>query len=208
MTSAVPREWLNREATLSAVEEWVRQVAPYAARDRYDFRLRDDGARMALRVALVATDGQVPAISGLQISLEQPGRPPQPVPVNDDPGSPATFLAELRPERGATAAEATLVIRENGADRLARPQRIPLLIPPAGSVTQAVSAESYSFGTDEALLADVAAAGGGRLLDPAAPGALLTPSPPGRDSRPLWPWLLPIAGLLYLAAIAIRRAGV
>lgn len=207
MTSAVPSDWLQHADTLAAVEEWVRQVVPYAAGDRYDIDLHDNGSHMALRIALVSKDNHVPLVSGMQISLEQPGRPAQPVAVNSVPESPATFVADLNPERGSTASEATLVIRESGRDSLVRPQRLPLVVPPSGSLAAAVTSEAYSFGSDEKLLNELTEAGGGQLLVSDATPKLFTLSPPSQDSRPLWPWLLPLAGLLYLLAIAVRRTG-
>jgi len=205
MTSVVTEEWLADEAGAGAVEEWIRQVAPYAARDRYDLRLQDDGLRMTLRIAVVAEGDNVPDVSGMQITLEQPGQPPQAVPVEDDPTAPATFLADVRPVRGPAAGEATLVVRERGGDRLARPQRIPLVIPPAGAVTPPITTEAYSYGLNTELLTRIAETGGAEVLRPEAPIALLTPSPPGRDQRALWPWLALLGGALLLAAVALKR---
>lgn len=205
MTSAVTDEWLADEKAASAVEEWVRQVTPYAARDRYDLLLRDDGARIELQIALVAQDRQIPNISGLQMTLEQPGHPPLPIPVDDVPGAPATFKADFSPERAEAAAEATLVIRESGSDRLSRPQRIPLIVPPAGLVTPKITSEAYGFGQNDGLLRKIAAAGGGRLLATDDPGVLLQAGPPGVDRRVLWPWFVLIGALFYFGAIVVKR---
>lgn len=205
MTSAVTEEWLTDDAGADAVEEWIRQVAPYAARDRYDLRLQDDGLRMTLRIAVVAEGDRVPDVSSMQITLEQPGQPPLPIPVKDDSVAPATFEADIRPVRSPAASEATLVVRERGSDRLARPQRIPLVIPPAGPVTPHVTTEAYSYGLDVELLDRIVEAGGGRVLEAERPGLLLTPGSPGRDQRSLWPWFALLGGACLLAAVALKR---
>ena len=76
----------------------------------------------------------------------------------------------------------------------------------SGGVVVPYSQEYRSLGINYALLQDLARRTGGRVLDePAAAFAPLSSAEAGRQPRPLWPWLATLAGILFVADVAIRR---
>jgi hypothetical protein len=80
-------------------------------------------------------------------------------------------------------------------------------VPQAGRTTGLVapySAEYASLSADPALLHDITAATGGRVLT--EPGqAFAHTLPAGRQTRPIWPTLLLLAALFFPVDVAIRR---
>jgi Mg-chelatase subunit ChlD len=207
MTSAVTPDLLEREDGRAAIERWVREVAPYAANDRYDFQLEDLGDRMTLRIAIIPQGRLVPDVRQLTVRIERAGQLLATVGMQPDPSALAVFTGQIQLDRDTQAAELTMIVAEIGPEALIRPQRIPFILPPKGVLSQTVGAESYSYGTNNALLDPIVNAGGGRWLDLAARVPIFQANQQRRESRSLWQGLVLAAGLLYLVVIAIRRFG-
>jgi hypothetical protein len=127
--------------------------------------------------------------------------------MQPDPSALAVFTGQIQLDRDTQAAELTMIVAEIGPEALIRPQRIPFILPPKGVLSQTVGAESYSYGTNNALLDPIVNAGGGRWLDLAARVPIFQANQQRRESRSLWQGLVLAAGLLYLVVIAIRRFG-
>jgi len=216
-TTEIPAMWLADETGRAAVAAWVERLAAYQARDRYDFKLVDHGTALAITVALHTQTGQLPDVNRLNAAISLAdgmtdtvtSGSATPASLNlllrAAPDIPATFQGVATVPRRLEAQVATLVLQEFGPDQLSRPQRIPLLIPPASDVDTTLAAEAYSYGLNQPLLAAIAQAGGGHLLDSAQGTAFFQSQPPERRGQPLWPWLLVVATLAYLTAIALRR---
>ncbi|MCC7372412.1 MAG: VWA domain-containing protein [Chloroflexi bacterium] len=203
-TGAVPTAWAGQAEAGRAVASWLDAIVPYAARDRYDFRLADRGDRIDLQIALLAQDGRIPAVQSVGARVEVAGKPPVGVALRQAADLVSTFVGTMRLPREQAAQTGILVLEEAGPDALRRPQRIPLVIPPAASLTETATSEAYSYGLNEPLLRRVAEVTGG-VYDPPPDATPLAARPAAPPSTPFWPWLLTIGGSLYLAAIALQR---
>src|SRR6185436_19031295 len=116
----------------------------------------DRGDRIDLRIALLSQDGKIPLVQSLGARVEVEGKPPVDVAMRQATDLVATFAGTMRLPREQTSQTSTLVIEEAGPDALRRPQRIPLVIPPAGSLTETATTEAYSYGLNEPLLRRIA----------------------------------------------------
>lgn len=201
---AVPTAWASQPAGGRAVASWIDAIVPYAARDRYDFRLTDRGDRIDLRIALLPQDGKIPLVQSLGARVEVDGKPPVDAAMRQAADLVATFAGALRLPREPSAQTGALVIEEAGPDALRRPQRIPLVIPPAGNLTENATTEAYSYGLNEPLLRRITEVTGG-AYDPAQQAALLTARRADPPGTPFWPWLLVIGASSYAAAIVLQR---
>ena len=106
--------------------------------------------------------------------------------------------------RNSRSQNATLILSESGPDALSRPQRIPILIPPSTVVETAPLKEAYSYGLSELLLREIAESSGGSY-DPPNGTPFIRERTVESRSEPLWPFLVIVAAICYLGAIALRR---
>lgn len=202
MTSRFTTEWTTTEDGRRAVEEWLTYVVPFSARDRYAFQVTDDGRGLHLTIALRGEAGVVPQVDRLDATVEM-GRQTYLAPLEPIAGSPATFTGVVDLPRGEAAQAATLTLTERGAMALPRSQRVPLLVPPAATPAAAGGDEANSYGLNVPLLTEIADLTGGRF-DPGTAASFFTRAAPA-GGQPLWPWLLAVAAVAYLSAVALRR---
>lgn len=204
-TTGFTPDWLSSDAGRRAISAWILRTIPYLARDRYDFQLVDYGQPLELNVGLmVDAAGQIPGLTELQATVELADGAQTPVSLRRDPNAAATFSGFIQLPRTDASQRAWLVLSETGPDALSRPQRIPLLVPPAGEVETSLPAEAYSYGLNEPLLRQLAGVGAGQY-DPPAETRLFRAELARQAGAPLWPWLFIIAVMCYLGAIALRR---
>ncbi len=188
----------------AAIPRWLREIIGFTERDRYSIRVVDRGEVLSLRVCLLVKEGKIPAVDQLTLVLEPEQGSPIPLPMRADPTVPGLFEGQARVPRKNYAQRASLRLSEAGTDALPRPQRIPIVVPPAGSVAAVLRGESLSQGLDEALLLDLCRIGGGRY-NPAPDSPLLQRRAAEAAGRPLRNLLMALTGLLLLAAFALRR---
>ncbi len=206
-TSGIPFMWLNRQDGREAVKAWIFRLISYMARNRYDFKLEDQGNVIDFRISLVPKAGRIPRITQLAADIRFQGEPkaaPVGISLRPDSISPGTFYGQVRVERKNRTRRGVLSIREWGPDALVRAQQVPILIPPKGDVRPAPSAEVYSYGRNLPLLLAVAEAGGG-VFDPAVGASFFRGIPAASRGRPLWPLFLAAAVVFYLTAVAVGR---
>lgn len=202
-TTGFPNEWLRGEVGPAAIEEWLLRITPYAARERYDFQLSDNGKNIALQIAMHNEDGTLPRITGLDVQVKTPDGS-FPVGMRALDNAPATFSGNLTLPRGENAAASKLIIKESGEDELARPQRIPILIPPLTKIDESPTTEANSFGINETLLRRLADISGGDY-NPSTAVALFHQTAITEFSFELWPILILLAAIVYWLAIFLRR---
>ncbi|MCK4762672.1 MAG: VWA domain-containing protein [Candidatus Aminicenantes bacterium] len=207
-TTGIPRSWVMRRQGREAVAAWIRRLIPYMERDRYDFKLADRGFSIDLRVSLVPKNGRVPLVESMTADVRF--RDPADahlsvgVPLQADIHTPGVFYGQISVPRGDETRQAELILGETGEEAVERAQRIPLLIPPAGLRPQAPSTEDAGYGRNRVLLEQIAAVGGG-IYDPPAGTPFFSDRPVDSRSKPLWPFLIALAVLFYIAAIAAKR---
>lgn len=203
-TAGFTSEWLNSAEGQQALQEWMLRIVPYAARDRYTFDLEDDGRTIDLTLTLQNEDGTIPQVDAVDVAVAI-GETTYPAAMNALPGAPATFVGAIQEiPRTAVAQAATLVVAESGADKLARPQRIPLLVPPQTVITSADTTEATSFGVNKTLLSQLSEISGGQY-DPANGAAFFRQTVTTETLQSYWPWLALAGAAFYLAAIALHR---
>lgn len=206
-TSEIPDMWLNRDDGREAVNAWIFRLISYLARDRYDFKLEDLGDVIDFRISLVPKTGKIPLITQLAAEIRFPEEPKTGtvgISLRPDNLSPGTYSGQIRVERTGQTRRGVLWIREWGPDALVRPQQIPILIPPKGTVRPAPSAEMYSTGQNRALLTAITRAGGG-VFDPPEGTSFFRGIPETTRGKPLWELFLAAAVICYLAGIAVGR---
>ncbi len=200
----IPGQWLRRVEGRRAVQSWISLLLPFTAHDRYDFKIEDHGTALDMRLALVPKAGIIPRVDAMTARIHFPGGGATDIPLRPDTAVPGIFNGRIRVERGDLPKEAVLSLEEAGADALPRAQRIPLLIPSKGTVRATQPTETYTFGLNQPLLRDIAAAGGGHY-DPSDRTPFFHPRRTVRRGRPLWPWLVIAAVSSFLFAIAFQR---
>jgi uncharacterized membrane protein len=201
-TSGLTDEWLRGETGRSAINGWLKQLVPFSERDRYDFKIDDDGQTLRLEVTILARNERLPRVEALNAFLSNGPRLMKPVHLTADPNSPGTFRGQASIERTDHSQLMHLTLTESGAEAVPRPQRVPLLVPPAGHVRAQSTEEAWTHGRNTKLLEQLAEVSGGRLVDTNAP-VLFTDAASAR--REYWRELIAVAAFLYLAAIGVRR---
>jgi hypothetical protein len=201
--SAVPSTWADSSTARTSVGGWVEALFPYSARDRYDFDVRDRGDALEIRVGLVDRGAGIPHVTALTASIDLHDGRAVPVDFRADPEVPGAFAATVILPRAENAQHALLSLRETGTEALARPQRIPLIVPPVGDVDGPQTSEDYTSGLNASLLRQIADASYGQF-DPTM-GSLRPAISPPDMSMPLWPWLTILSVLSYLAAVVAQR---
>lgn len=203
-TTAFPTEWLTDPAGQEAIQAWMLRIVAYSARDRYQFTLSDDGSVIEIELSLQQLDSGLPDLDALDVSVEIGD---QVIGVRLDPveDSPATYTGYLRgPRLENSAQRAVLVIKEFGPDALPRPQRILLLIPPAGIVDSAATTEAASYGLNTTTLKRIAADSGGEY-NPDQNFTFFRRSIPTDMLREYWPVLVCVGAAFYLVAILMNK---
>lgn len=195
--------WLASPEGQQALQKWLLQIVPYAARDRYDIQVVDNGRTLNLTITLQNEDNSILRINNLLVTVEV-GDDAYEVPMSPVPDSPATFTGIIRVPRGEEAQAATLVVEESGLDQLARPQNIPLLLPAQGQIDTALTTEAASYGLNEALLQTIVDTTGGQYNPPDG-AAFFRQSLPINPIHELWPWLLFIGACFYMLTILFQR---
>jgi Mg-chelatase subunit ChlD len=206
-TTEIPGLWLNQWEGRKAVEAWVSRVVSYMARERYDFKLVDQGETIDIGISLVAKRGKIPRITQLAAEIrfhDRSSSAPVGISLRPDNLSPGTFHGQVRVAREHRTRRGVLWLKESGPDALARSQQIPILIPPKGKIRPAPTAEAYSYGQNRPLLQAIAQAGGG-VFDPPRGTSFFRGIPATSRGQPLWPLFLAAAVICYLAAIALKR---
>jgi Mg-chelatase subunit ChlD len=211
LTTAIPAAWLGRADGRAAIRQWIEAVLPSASARRYTFQLTEHGSDLEIDIALAPEGDRLPQIERIDATVEIAGGAAVDLAVRRDEESPATFRARLplppalsRVEGASDRPiEATLVLKEWGPGALVRPQRIPMLVPPRQALSGRRVAESFSVGTNDALLRALAQTGSGTYdaverMHPdrtIAAGARID----------LWPFAAAFGCLSYLGAILARR---
>jgi hypothetical protein len=116
----------------------------------------------------------------------------------------ATFTGYIETERLDRAQRGILVIREAGAGRLLRPQRIPILIPARSSASSIVSDEALSYGLNSELLSNVVEITDGHY-NPTNEYQFFRLNTSEDILAEFWNWLLLVGMAFYLAALVVRK---
>lgn len=202
-TTGFPDAWIEDAEGKAAIEAWMLRLIPYLARDRYDFQLDDRGEGIDIRISLQNSDGTIPNVDRLFATLEITDGPSHDISLTPIVDEPAVFSGQIRIPRTQTQT-GFLILREDGSQALPRPQRVPILVPPAVEIADALSDEDMSYGINEALLRQLADAGGGEY-DPPTEFVLFQQQAQRPDPFLLWSWLLVIGAVAYVGAIAAQR---
>lgn len=197
-------QWLASAETQTAIEDWMLRIVPYVARERYEFKLSDNGSTILLTISVRSQDEQLVRVSGMTVQVVLPDGTEVAVPMVADTFSPATFTGVIDVSRTQEAQPITLRIGEAGIDALGRPQAVPMLLPPTGQITAGQTDEANSYGLNSGLLDAIAESSGGRVIDSDGFPFFRT-SLDALDERVYWHWLLVLAAFAYLGAILLRR---
>ena len=206
LTTGIPPEWLATASGQAALRSWFHYAFPDDQRGRYLIQATDSGTQLALQVSVVDPNtGQPAELARLSVWLETADQPPS-APVWLEPDSTQlTFVGVLTTKRADQATPAFLMIQESGSDALRQAQRIPIVIPPVGTLSSQLTQETFSEGTNAELLQAIATQTRGAYgTDPHF--VLTGPSQPDRDIE-LWPWLVIVAAFCYWPAFALPRMG-
>ena len=202
--SEIPTKWLQIPEARKAIEAWISHLVPFMDRNRYDFKLEDQGGIIDITISLVSQAGKIPRITNMSANISFQGKETAGIVLQPDETVPAMFHGQIRTTRESKARKATLSLREFGPDAVPRIQRIPILIPPAGTLTSSSNSEMYSFGQNRELLRQIAEAGGG-MFDPPSDAPFVKPGTASSQGVPLWPYLIVLGAACYLVAIALKR---
>jgi len=200
----VPETWLRSIEGQKALEAWIGRLIPFMERDRYNFKLEDRGDEIDLFISLAAKSGKIPNVKQMTTSIRFSDQETVGIPLRADDTAPAAFYGEIRVKRSQQTRHAVLSIRESGPDALPGAQRIPIFIPPKGSINPPTRSEAYTYGQNRILLKKIAEQGGG-IFDPPPGTPFFKEKPKLGQGYPLWPYLAAAAVLCYLAAIALKR---
>ena len=219
LTTAFPPAWIGRADGRAAIRQWIEAVLPSVSSRRYTFQVTEQDNDLEIDVALAPEGNRLPHVDRIEASVEMPGAPALEVSVRRDEQAPATFRARLTLPPAPSAVEgpalsrvegpsdraidATLVLKESGPGALARPQRIPMLVPPRRPLSGRRVAESFSVGLNEPLLRAMAAAGSGSYDAVERMSGHRPIVTGGRVD--LWPLAAALGCVAYLAAILARR---
>jgi hypothetical protein len=203
-TTAVSEQWLDDPAGRKAVEAWMTRLLPYIARDRYEFVLSDRGHGIDIQISVSGDTRDIPLVDGLTAVLERKGGKGEAINLRPVDGAPATFSGQMRPLRSSETQTAVLVLTEWGQEALARPQRVPILIPPESQPAVVFAPEDYSYGSNESLLFHIAESSGGRY-SPSPESPIFRERVTSQNKILFWPWLILAGTLWYVCAIALYR---
>ncbi len=202
--SGFTSQWINEEKGRKAIEAWISHLIPFIERNRYDFKLQDLGDLIQIRISLVSPTGTIPQINRMTGTIEFKGKESSGFTLQQDSSIPGVFQGQISVERTNQATRGFLILREFGSQAVPRPQRIPIIIPPKGKPSHALSSEDASTGLNKELLQKIANAGGGSY-DPPQGAPFFKEQPIAQRGLPLWPFVILAAILFYLAAIALKR---
>jgi Mg-chelatase subunit ChlD len=202
-TSSLPDGWLSREDGRRAIRQWISETLPFADKRRYLFQISQHGGDLDLEITLTPQKGSLPRVEHLDGVLDVAGGARIDVPLIPDPAVPAIFRGRIRTPASTAPMAGSLVLRESGPDAQVRPQRIPILIPPAGEVAGPLSPEAWTYGLNEELLRRVAAAGGGSYDAIESAGSATSEERP--DATPIWQVFAATGCACYLGAVLWRR---
>ena len=203
LTTAIPAAWIARADGRAAIRQWIEAVLPSANSRRYTFQLTQQGSDLEIDIALAPDGNRLPQVERIDAVVEMSGSAAVDLSVRRNEEDPATFRARLALPSSDRPIDATLVLQESGPGALVRPQRIPMLVPPRQAVSGRRVAESFSVGTNEALLRGLVQAGRGTYDAIERMNADRTVVAGGRID--LWPFAAALGCLGYLAAILARR---
>lgn len=202
--SAWPDSWLQRAEGRTAIAEWISRTVAFEARDRYAFDLEEMAGEWLLTVSLVAKGGRLPQPDRLDVRLRLADGRSMDLAMQRDPVVPGTYRGPLRLTLADTPQLAALIVSEAGVEGTARPQRVPLVLPPQGPVSTPLLGEAFSAGLNDDFLLALAQAGDGQYR-PRDGRALFIAASEGRRGKPLWPWSVGFAGVCLVLAVGLRR---
>jgi hypothetical protein len=205
--TGIPDDWVDTADGREAIKEWIIRTIGYYDRDRYTFDIQDDGRNITLQIEVRSPDNTLPPVESLVVTVE----------TESDTSTArvqrigqATFEAQLTtlPRTDSTQI-ASLHITEGGDPNsiLARGQRILMLVPPAGNLSQASSStEDKSIGTNTLLLQDVANLTGGVYAPDDAYQFFESDIQP-QIVWEYWKDFAIIGSVIYILTIILRRFG-
>lgn len=205
-TTGFPPAWLDDPQAQDALVQWLLQLVPFVARDRYDFQIHDHGSVLDIRIQVMEGEAGLPELSGMHVSLLIGHDQLASATLTAATDMPATFVGSLHLPRRATPQHAVLVLNERGPDALPRPQRIPIALPPspASLPSTTLTHEDFTYGTNSVLLQDLANMTGG-TYQPGDSFVLFPAAGATTKHVILWPWFLVLGAFCYVLAIMIRR---
>jgi len=168
-------------------------------RDRYNFKLEDQGDEIDLHVSLVAKSGKIPDVNQMTASIRLPDRESVGIALRADDLAPGTFHGQIRVKRTEQTQRAVLSLRESGPDALPRAQQLPIFIPPKGNINPPTRSEAYTYGQNRILLKKIAEISGG-MYDPSPAHRFFKKNPHRLRAVPSGPiWQQPQFSATWLA---------
>lgn len=202
--TAFPEEWIVDEIGHQAIDAWIKRTVPYLARDRYDFKIEEWGNTISVQISVIGQNGAIPAVTDMSGSIETDNGEFVPVTLTPNQTIPGVFSGEIRLSQRTDAQLSQLVLVESGPDALPRSQRVPFLIPPSVNLSAELQPEAYTYGLNATLLQTIAEIGKG-VYAPSNKLSLFRSQSGQPLSTPLWPYIVIVAMISYLVAIALRR---
>jgi len=203
-TSKLTNEWFNDHKGQKAIKSWISHTISYMARDRYDFRLIDNGDSIHLKISIISKDNNPPDVNRMSASLMLENHQKITVPLISDPDIFNTFEGYIRIERKQAPQKTTLILKEFGNNIVSRPQQIPLLIPSIGQVEKSLTNEYNSYDMNKALLKAISKCTGG-VYQPGYNKVIFQQNQFQSKGKALWPWLIVFGAIFYLASITSTR---
>ncbi len=196
------RPWLDWPGYRAFWTTLARSTSRQASQRFADATAEVVGGVLRLRVEAVDRAGK--PLDGLRLSagVFVPGAGSTKKDVRLEQTGPGLYEAQTEADVPGTYV-ATIAARGSASEDA------PAIAPMIAAATRSSGDEFRSFRSDDELLTQIAAAGGGRVLDVRSvkPGEWFERGgvPPRESRLPLWPWLLPWAVVLLLVDVAARR---